>query len=139
MRKSIKNILLMIMLVFTYSACSNIKMSNEQPQVTKGKQLFGKYCVDCHGVDGRGIPGMVDKYKATNLTLINMRRGVEEFPIEEIAKYIDGREHVKNTGERMMPIWGVDLVAMEANYNPDTARSNMGALLSYLIRIQENY
>jgi len=54
-----------------------------------------------------------------------------------VAKYIDGRNHYKEFGPRPMPMWGVDLMSKEGNFDPDTARSNLAAIISYLITIQE--
>lgn len=121
---------------FLLPSC-NLKLNEVHPQVTKGEKLFQKYCLECHGSDGKGIESLKGHYNKLDLTRINMRRDLDEFPVNEIAKYIDGRNHYKEFGPRPMPMWGVDLMAKENQFDPDTARSNLGAIISYLITLQE--
>lgn len=118
------------------SSCQGLK-NQEHPQITKGRALFGKYCTECHGVNGKGAPALIGQYSTIDLTKIMERRDVDEFPVMEIAQYIDGRNHFKEFGPRTMPMWGVDMMNMEHQFNPDTARSNLGALISYLITLQK--
>ena len=128
---------LFLFIIILGSASCKMKLNEEHPQITKGAKLYNKYCIECHAADGKGTPNLREHYSKIDLTKINYRRDLEEFPIMEIAKYIDGRNHYKEFGSRQMPMWGVDLVSGESAYNPDTARTNMGAILSYLIKIQE--
>lgn len=130
------NFFLTIIIMFTLGSC-NLNWNPEHPQITKGKSLYGKYCVECHGMNGKGIKELVGTYNEIDLTTINRRRDVDEFPVVEIAKYIDGRQHYKEFGTRPMPMWGVDMVTMENSFDPDTARTNLGAIISYLITLQE--
>jgi cytochrome c1 len=125
-----------LIVLMTIGSC-NFNWNPEHPQVTRGKNLYGKYCVECHGVNGKGVKSLMDLYDNVDLTKINQRRDSEEFPVLEIAKYIDGRQHYKDFGSRPMPMWGVDLMELEHTYNPDTARTNLGAIISYLITLQE--
>lgn len=127
---------LMTFLLLPFLSC-NFNFNPEHPQITRGKQLYNNYCIECHGANGKGIPALLDQYDTIDLTQIKARRDVEEFPVMEIAKYIDGRQHYKDFGSRPMPMWGVDLVTLEHAYNPDTARTNLGAIISYLIVLQE--
>ncbi len=72
-----------------------------------GRELFGFYCVSCHGGDGTGngpVAGALT-VKPADLTRIATRRG-GIFPAEEIAEYIDGRRDVAAHGPREMPVWG---------------------------------
>ena len=122
--------------IFLLPSC-NIKLNQVHPQITKGNKLYTKYCLECHGVDGKGVESLKDHYDKLDLTKINLRRDLDEFPVTEIAKYIDGRNHFKELGPRPMPMWGVDLMEKEHQYDPDTARSNLGAIISYLITLQK--
>ncbi len=119
----------------TINSCTP-KLQQEHPQVTKGRVIYEKYCTECHGTNGKGVKAF-QSYQTIDLTKIMQRRDVDEFPVMEIARYIDGRQHAKETGSRLMPMWGVDLAKREHQYDPDTARSNMGAIISYLITLQE--
>jgi len=114
----------------------NFKLNKEHPQIKKGEILYNKHCKECHGDDARGADALRGHYKKLDLTLINVRRDLDQFPVDEIAKYIDGRNHYKEFGPREMPMWGVDMMAKEQNYSPDTARTNLAAIVSYLIKIQ---
>lgn len=137
--KANKNYLVFSALIFSLlvlNAC-NMKLNQEHPQITKGDILFQKYCVECHGKNGEGIAELKKQYDNIDLTRINIRRDMEEFPVDEIARYIDGRNHYKEFGPRPMPMWGVDLMAREHEFNPDSARTNLGAIISYLIKIQK--
>lgn len=116
-------------------ACSPTIIKS-QSQIKRGENLYMKYCVDCHDSNAKGIAEFQTKYDSIDLTKINYRRQVEEFPVKEIALYLDGRQHYKDFGDRVMPMWGVSMMEKENNYNPDTARVNLGALISYLITLQ---
>ena len=128
--------ILAISVVTVLGSC-HLKLNQEHPQITKGHKLYLKYCTECHAADGKGISDLREHYSKVDLTQINHRRNVEEFPIDEVAKYIDGRNHYKEFGPRPMPMWGVDLMSKEGNFDPDTARSNLAAIISYLITFQE--
>ena len=63
------------------------------------------------------------------------KRGLNEFPIAEIARIIDGRLLVKAHGAREMPVWGE---VYEAQGMDDEAiRGRKGELVAYLMSIQE--
>jgi hypothetical protein len=130
------NILVFIVVMLLLSSC-NIKLNKEHPQITKGEMLYQKYCLECHAQDGEGIKELKAHYDKIDLTRINLRRDLDEFPVNEIARYIDGRTHYKEFGPRPMPMWGVDLMAKENQFNPDSTKSNLGAIISYLIKIQK--
>lgn len=123
-------------LLILLSSC-NFKLNQEHPQITKGEILYQKYCMECHGKDGEGIKDFKGNYNSIDLTRINLRRDLDEFPVNDIAKYIDGRNHYKEFGPRPMPMWGVDLMEKEQQFNPDSTRTNLGAIISYLIKIQK--
>lgn len=131
----IKIVIIFIFLILL-SSC-NFKLNQEHPQITKGEILYQKYCLECHGKDGEGIKELKANYNNVDLTRINLRRDLDEFPVNEIARYIDGRNHYKEFGPRPMPMWGVDLMTKEQQFNPDSTRTNLGAIISYLIKIQK--
>ena len=79
----------------------------EKPSVVQGKELFGQYCVRCHGVSGTGdgpdAPTL--KKKPADLTLISKTNN-GEFPRFVVMKFITGDTAVAAHGTREMPIWG---------------------------------
>ena len=73
----------------------------------KGRVTYRVYCASCHGTSAKG-DGSVAKYlkvPPTDLTTIRTRNN-GEFPRDEIAATIDGRNAVKAHGSREMPVWG---------------------------------
>ena len=73
----------------------------------KGRVSFQTYCASCHGRDGRG-DGNLAQYltvEPADLTEIRVRRD-GQFPRQEIAEIIDGRQETRGHGSREMPVWG---------------------------------
>jgi mono/diheme cytochrome c family protein len=105
-------------------------------QAERGKLIFEKQCKSCHGMDG--VAATVDtlETKAKDLTRINKRRKVTTFPIEKIARYIDGRNLVKAHGPREMPVWGE--VYKQEGMDETEIKGRKGELIAYLMSIQ-NY
>ncbi len=48
------------------SACSSYDDTHDHPNLTSGKQLYNRHCVDCHGKDGTGL--LADRTPASILT-----------------------------------------------------------------------
>jgi mono/diheme cytochrome c family protein len=105
-RKSLRVALCSTALAFVLSA-SGTAYAQEQPTVARGKELFGQYCVRCHGFAGKGdgpdAPTL--KTKPADLTLISKTHN-GEFPRFVIMKFITGDTAVAAHGTREMPIWG---------------------------------
>ncbi len=78
-----------------------------QDPSSMGRRFYERYCSACHGMDGKGQgPVALDlRTEPADLTQIAKRRG-GEFPVAEIAAYIDGRADVRAHGSRDMPVWG---------------------------------
>jgi hypothetical protein len=108
------------------------------------ERAFGLYCADCHGESGHG-----DGPKAfglsvapPDLTRLSVRNG-GVFPRERLQAIIDGREALKNHGDREMPVWGV-WFKMEAEEDLGGAEGDEGTvqrrikgLIDYLESLQE--
>ncbi len=91
----------------------------DDPGVTHGQQLFQKYCVSCHGADGKGGGAAAAKLdpKPTDLTLLAKRNG-GKFPFYETMLSIEGRSttgqdedtslpgNASAHGSNAMPVWG---------------------------------
>lgn len=108
-----------------------------------GEHDFRLYCSDCHGEDGRGDGPKTFGLSgpAPDLTgLASRNRGV--FPRERLQQIIDGREILKNHGDREMPVWGV-WFKMEAEEDLGGAEGDEGtvqrritALIDFLETLQ---
>jgi mono/diheme cytochrome c family protein len=72
--------------------------------VEKGEALYLKRCATCHGIDatGQGPMAGVLVIKPADLTQLE-QKGV--FPVERVAKRIDGRDALISHGSPM-PVYG---------------------------------
>ena len=105
-----------------------------------GAVLFGRYCASCHGAGGKGDGPVaaVLRAKPADLTGIAARRD-GEFPLLEIAAFIDGRKTVAAHGPRRMPIWGRRFGSEidDPTEREEAVTGNLLTLLSWLESIQE--
>lgn len=104
-----------------------------------GKISYKTYCMNCHGVEGKGDGYLADslKQKPTDLTVL-AKKNNGAFPAERVWGSIDGREAIKGHGSREMPVWG------DAFLWPDTsperqaeAKRKVGELVEYVRSIQD--
>lgn len=126
---------LLISAVLILSCDQGPKEGTRQAQALRGKAIFAEQCSPCHGMDDQK-PSRTDLEKpAADLTRIMERRRKGEFPIEDIARMIDGRTLVKSHGPREMPVWGeiYDSLGM----TKDEIRGRKGELVAYLMSIQQ--
>ncbi len=75
-----------------------------------GRELYVRYCGACHGPEGKGdgIASSFMRPSPPNLTLL--AKGHEgTFPLDDVAKAIDGREMPRVHGDPWMPVWGTKL------------------------------
>ncbi len=104
---------------------------------------FRLYCSNCHGESGRGDGAKTFGLSgpASDLTGLSERNG-GVFPRERLQAIIDGREVLKNHGDREMPVWGV-WFKMEAEEDLGGAEGDEGtvqrritALIDFLETLQ---
>jgi mono/diheme cytochrome c family protein len=109
-----------------------------------GEHAFQLYCSNCHGDGGRGDgPMALDlSVPPADLTKLSARNG-GVFPRERLQGIIDGREIVKNHGDREMPVWG-KWFKMEAEEDLGGAEGDEGTvqrritdLINFLETLQE--
>jgi mono/diheme cytochrome c family protein len=98
--------------------------------VEAGKLSYRRYCVVCHGLDGRGKGDMAKllKVQPADLTQLSAKRE-GFFPFWDAYRAVDGRKEIWGHGSRDMPIWGT---ALKAEAGPDR-----GAELQAYARILE--
>ncbi|MEP7174288.1 MAG: cytochrome C [Aestuariivirga sp.] len=108
-----------------------------------GEHAFQLYCSNCHGDGGRGDGPMALNLTVppADLTRLSERNG-GVFPRERLQAIIDGREALKNHGDREMPVWGV-WFKMEAEEDLGGAEGDEGtvqrritALIDFLETLQ---
>jgi mono/diheme cytochrome c family protein len=104
-----------------------------------GAEVYLRRCAACHGVDARGHGPALSALKVPppDLTQIAHRRD-GEFPIGEMARFIDGRFDLPAHGSREMPIWGERLgeAIPEASLGDEIVRGKIATLIEYLKSIQ---
>jgi mono/diheme cytochrome c family protein len=110
---------------------------------SSGEHAFQLYCSNCHGDGGRGDgPLALDlTVPPPDLTKLSVRNG-GVFPRERLRAIIDGREALKNHGDREMPVWGVwfKMEAEEglggAEGDEGTVQRRINALIDFLETLQ---
>lgn len=126
-----------VMLSAMIISCESPPPENSRAnQIQRGKALYDKHCLACHADQGKGPAADTLKVKPADLTRIVARRKGNNFPVMEIARYIDGRQFVSAHGTREMPIWG-EVFATEENLDEKGIKGKLGDLIAYLISIQE--
>jgi mono/diheme cytochrome c family protein len=107
-------------------------------QTPSGQQVFATHCAACHGIRGEGDGPVAASLRipVPNLRTLNERYG-GNFPEDQVAGYIDGRNFPDAHGERTMPVWGqvfafTDQILPEAE-DPAT---RIETLLAYLRTLQ---
>jgi mono/diheme cytochrome c family protein len=76
-------------------------------QENGAKEMYGKYCASCHGLQGTG-DGPVSRelrVKVPDLNVLKRNNG-GTYPLDKVVSAIDGRRAVKAHGTRNMPVWG---------------------------------
>lgn len=137
--KSMAMTAFMVLLVSIVMSCNNKPPEHSKAaQAMRGKEIFKEQCAVCHG--GAGVEAnkaLVDSlvHKPLDLTTINMRRGLTEFPVMEIARIVDGRNIVKAHGPREMPVWGE--VYEQQGMTKQEIKGRKGELIAYLMSIQK--
>jgi len=103
--------------------------------VARGRELYLEYCGSCHGLTGEG-DGPVAHSLTTppaNLRLLSDRVG-NPLPVDQVARFIDGRAEVKAHGSRDMPVWGKRFYAQ--THDERAVRAMLRDLVAYLQSIQ---
>ncbi len=107
--------------------------------VTRGRALYLRNCASCHGVngDGRGPVAPALKTPPADLRLLSRRYG-DPLPVDEIARFIDGRADIAAHGPRDMPVWGDQVWQYSHGKGPSSqVTSAVADLVAYLESIQE--
>lgn len=122
---------------FIATSCNTGAPKNSRAaQAERGRVFFASHCGSCHGVhaDQDKIASM--KTPPPDLTkIMDRRKNMVDFPVVEIASYIDGRKDVQ-LHNRDMPAWGKYFAEEEQLTNAEI-KGKMGELIAYLMSIQK--
>jgi mono/diheme cytochrome c family protein len=104
--------------------------------MTKGPDLYQRYCAVCHGKDGKGGGPAAAALKAspTDLTQLAKSNG-GKFPLGAVRQSLGGGSSTPAHGSEEMPIWGPVFRAMSPDEN--IAKLRVDNLLRYLESIQQ--
>lgn len=120
--------------VLTIACNSGPPANSREAQAKAGKVLYDQYCLTCHGTNGDGPQADSLSIPPPDLTRIMERRGATEFPVQDVARFIDGRQWVSAHGAREMPTWGK--VFSENKMSEEEITGKLGELIAYLMSIQ---
>lgn len=110
-----------------------------------GKQAYEIQCSICHGLDAKGNGFYTASLKVAppDLTSLSKKNG-GVFPVDRIAKVIDGRTQIAAHGSRDMPIWGKRWAVNAAEHYVDAPydqeayiRAQALSVIDYLNRLQQ--
>jgi mono/diheme cytochrome c family protein len=104
--------------------------------LTKGPELYQRYCAVCHGKDGKGGGPAAAALKASPADLTQLAKSNGgKFPLGAVRLLLGGGSATPAHGSREMPIWGPVFRAM----TPDESIAKLRAdnLLRYLETIQQ--
>ena len=104
--------------------------------LTKGIDLYQRYCAVCHGKDGKGAGPAAAALKVppTDLTRLTIAHG-GKFPVGAVRQLLGGGSSTPAHGSEEMPIWGPVFRAMHPNES--IAKLRVDNLLRYVESIQE--
>ena len=103
-----------------------------------GRRTYRVYCAVCHGQGGKGDGPLAESLRSTppDLTLIARDNG-GEYPTEQVARIIDGREPILGHGGPDMPVWGDAFKNAETGFDDDKVRLKIRSVVDYVAKLQE--
>jgi mono/diheme cytochrome c family protein len=104
--------------------------------ITRGRTLYLQYCASCHGptAEGDGPIAHVLTTPPANLRRLSERFG-SPLPLDQVARYIDGRVEVKAHGPRDMPVWDTRFYH-ESGGDERRTQERIADLIAYLQSVQ---
>lgn len=118
-------------------------MAEDVADIAAGQALYAQHCATCHGLDGVGNGPMAPILLVQPKDLTQLRAdngGV--FPLERVAKRIDGRDPLVSHGSQM-PVYGdlfdaVDMVPLKTDAGQPVLMAPLVAdLVVYLQSLQD--
>src|ERR1039458_20982 len=100
--------------------------------LTKGPDLYQRYCAVCHGKDGKGGRPAPPAPKAipTDVTQLSKNNG-GKFPVGAVRQLLGGGSSTPAHGSQEMPIWGPVFRAMRDRKSTRLNSSHLG--ISYAV------
>jgi mono/diheme cytochrome c family protein len=103
-----------------------------------GSYTYRTYCASCHGTTGKGDGPLAEslRFHPPDLTLL-AKNNDGEYPGDQVARIIDGREPLEGHGGPDMPIWGDAFKNTETGFNEEQVKQKIRAVVDYLKTLQE--
>jgi mono/diheme cytochrome c family protein len=101
----------------------------------KGRVLYVRYCVSCHGPSGNGDGPAASSLKVPPADLTNISQRYNGFPEEKMMDYINGEKYAVGHGSREMPVWGKRLHGAASGQS--AGKSDVYMLTMFLQSIQK--
>ena len=104
--------------------------------VAKGKLVYARYCVACHGTEARGDGSLAKDLSVPvpDLTTLAARHS-GQFPSDRVERVIEHGEPVRGHGTPDMPAWG-DVFKRTRGTEAATPKEAIRNLALYLSSIQ---
>ncbi len=121
--------------IFAIGLAGSALAQDANTNLTKGVDLYQRYCAVCHGNDGRGGGPAAAALKATptDLTQLAKNNG-GKFPVGGVRQLLGGGSSTPAHGSAEMPMWGPVFRAMHPNES--IAKLRVDNLMRYLESIQ---
>jgi hypothetical protein len=105
--------------------------------IKEGRAIYQEHCASCHGVNGDGHGPLAPALSTppANLRLLSERYG-NPLPVDQIARFIDGRAEVKAHGPRDMPVWGEEAWNYDGKGSKGRTSAWVTKLIAFLQSIQ---
>ena len=102
-----------------------------------GKNLFRSYCASCHGPEAKGDGPIAEYLRVAPPDLTQLAKSNEgEFPYDDVASKIDGREAVPVHGTDM-PVWGDAFLKADEEGGEEVVARKITALVHFIWSVQE--
>lgn len=104
----------------------------------QGKLLYGIYCTNCHGEQGRGDGPSAGGLQPRPANLTGLSRDNDgRFPTARVIMSIDRRNRIPGHDEGQMPIWGASFQESASDANQEEqVRKKILHLVEFLKTLQ---
>jgi len=109
-----------------------------QPSSALGKETFAKYCVSCHGEDGKGHSSVASALKSppTDLTSLS-KTNHGKYPAGFISAVLKFGRNIAAHGSQDMPVWGSRFKMIDPMRDP-TGQQHVDDVVAYIESLQGN-
>jgi mono/diheme cytochrome c family protein len=108
----------------------------DEQAATRGQRIYERYCAVCHGLDATGEGPLATELRMppTDLTRLAAANG-GAFPLEAVARAIDGRGTTRAHGAPDMPVWG-EVFARTSGTETSSTESAVARITHYIWSLQ---